>query len=123
MLTGDASVERRSRSAIDAGTPAVQQVTGASTGMSAVSVTEVLSPEAMRLVDGALVQRQFLDSSRAGSFCLLRRHRSVGDPFRTEHLLGVVVNWPSVGLTDDFFAPCRSVRRIPTHGRLTPCGN
>src|SRR5438093_6693062 len=28
-------------------------------------------------------------------------------PFRTEHLLGVVVNWPSVGLTDDFCAPCR----------------
>ena len=23
-------------------------------------------------------------------------------PFRTEHLLGVVVNWPTVGLTDDF---------------------
>jgi dihydrofolate reductase len=32
-------------------------------------------------------------------------------PFRTEHLLGVVVNWPSVGLTDDFSAPCWSVRR------------
>src|SRR5437763_12040201 len=44
-------------------------------------------------------------------------------PFRTEHLLGVVVNWPSVGLSDDFCAPCWSVRRIPTHGRLTPCGN
>src|SRR5205823_12581952 len=44
-------------------------------------------------------------------------------PFRTEHLLGVVVNWPSVGLTDDFCAPCWCVRRIPTHGRLTPCGN
>src|SRR4051794_40257873 len=44
-------------------------------------------------------------------------------PFRTEHLLGVVVNWPSVGLTDDSCAPCWSVRRIPTHGRLTPCGN
>ncbi len=44
-------------------------------------------------------------------------------PVRTEHLLGVVVNWPSVGLTDDFCAPCWSVRRIPTHGRLTPCGN
>ena len=27
------------------------------------------------------------------------------------------------GLTDDFCAPCWSVRRIPTHGRLTPCGN
>ena len=24
---------------------------------------------------------------------------------------------------DDFCAPCWSVRRIPTHGRLTPCGN
>src|SRR3954469_8250579 len=44
-------------------------------------------------------------------------------PFRTEPLLGVVANWPSVGLTDDFCAPCWSVRRIPTHGRLTPCGN
>jgi hypothetical protein len=44
-------------------------------------------------------------------------------PFRTEHLLGVVVNCPSVGLTDDFCAPCWSVRRIPTHGRLTQCGN
>src|SRR4051794_26694814 len=44
-------------------------------------------------------------------------------PFRTEHLLGVVVNWPSVGPTDSFCAPCWSVRRIPTHGRLTPCGN
>src|SRR4051794_9188628 len=44
-------------------------------------------------------------------------------PFRTEHLLGVVVNWPSEGLTDDICAPCWSVRRIPTHGRLTPCGN
>jgi hypothetical protein len=43
--------------------------------------------------------------------------------FRTEHLLGVVVNWPSVGLTDDFCARCWSVRRIPTHGRLTPCGD
>ena len=27
---------------------------------------------------------------------------SVALPFRTEHRLGVVVNWPSVGLTDDF---------------------
>src|SRR4051812_39542312 len=44
-------------------------------------------------------------------------------PFRTEHLPGVEVNWPSVGLTDDFCAPCWSVRRLPTHGRLTPCGN
>src|SRR4051794_31612906 len=44
-------------------------------------------------------------------------------PFRTEHLVGVVVNWPSVGLTDDSCGPCWSVRRIPTHGRLTPCGN
>src|SRR5829696_8378866 len=44
-------------------------------------------------------------------------------PVRTEHLLGVVVNWPSVGLTDQFCAPCWSVRRIPTHGSLTPCGN
>src|SRR6059058_2336998 len=44
-------------------------------------------------------------------------------PFRTEHLLGVVVNGPSVDLTDDFCAPCWSVRRIPTHRRLTPCGN
>src|SRR3977135_2441482 len=26
-------------------------------------------------------------------------------PFRTEHLLGVVGNWPSVGLTNDFCAP------------------
>jgi hypothetical protein len=26
-------------------------------------------------------------------------------------------------LTDDFSAPCWSVRRIPTHERLTPCGN
>jgi hypothetical protein len=30
---------------------------------------------------------------------------------------------PRCGLTDDFSAPCWSVRRIPTHGRLTPCGN
>ena len=30
---------------------------------------------------------------------------------------------PSVGLTDDFCAPCWSVRRIPTYGRLTPCEN
>src|SRR5215208_4880595 len=36
--------------------------------------------------------------------------------FRTEQPLGVVVNWPSVGLTDDFCAPGWSVRRIPTHG-------
>jgi hypothetical protein len=43
--------------------------------------------------------------------------------FRTEHVLGVVVNRPSLGLTDDFCALCWSVRRIPTHGRLTPCGN
>jgi hypothetical protein len=34
-----------------------------------------------------------------------------------------VVDWPSVGLTDDFRAPYWSVCRIPTHGRLTPCGN
>ena len=27
------------------------------------------------------------------------------------------------GLTDEFSAPCWSVRRIPIHGRLTPCGN
>ncbi|EHI47229.1 transposase [Rhodococcus opacus PD630] len=27
------------------------------------------------------------------------------------------------GLTDDFSAPCRSVHRVPTHGRLTSCGN
>ncbi len=27
------------------------------------------------------------------------------------------------GLTDDSSAPCWSVRRIPTHERLTPCGN
>jgi hypothetical protein len=43
--------------------------------------------------------------------------------FRAEHLLGVVVNWPSVGLTDDFCAPCWSMRRVPNQGRLTPCGN
>ena len=49
--------------------------------------------------------------------------RPIAVPFRTEHLLGVVVNWPSVGLTDDFCAPCWSVRQIPTYGRLTPCGN
>jgi hypothetical protein len=54
---------------------------------------------------------------------LPRPGRSLSVPFRTEHLLGVVVNWPSVGLTDDLCAPCWSVRRIPTHGRLTPCGN
>src|SRR5919112_1377961 len=30
---------------------------------------------------------------------------------------------PRCGLTDDFSAPCWSVRRRPTHGRLTPCGN
>ena len=30
---------------------------------------------------------------------------------------------PRCGLTDEFSAPCWSVRRIPTHGRLTPCGN
>jgi hypothetical protein len=34
-----------------------------------------------------------------------------GVPFRTQHPLGVVVNRPSVGLTDDFSAPCWSVRR------------
>src|SRR3954462_9487707 len=44
-------------------------------------------------------------------------------PFCTQHPLGAVVNWPSVGLTDEFSAPCWSVRRIPTLGRLTPCGN
>ena len=27
------------------------------------------------------------------------------------------------GLTDEFSAPRWSVRRIPTHGRLTPCGS
>src|SRR3954451_22164434 len=32
-------------------------------------------------------------------------------PFRTEHLLGVLLNWPSVGLTDDSCAPFWSVRR------------
>ena len=52
-----------------------------------------------------------------------RARRAGTGSFRTEHLLGVVVNWPSVGLTDDSCAPCWSVRRIPTHGRLTPCGN
>ena len=40
---------------------------------------------------------------------------------RTQAL--AVVNWPSVGLTDEFSAPCRSVRRLPTHGRMTPCEN
>jgi hypothetical protein len=30
---------------------------------------------------------------------------------------------PRCGLTDELSAPCWSVRRIPTHGRLTPCGN
>ena len=30
---------------------------------------------------------------------------------------------PRCGLTDEFSAPCWSVRRIPTHGRLTPCGS
>jgi pimeloyl-ACP methyl ester carboxylesterase len=29
----------------------------------------------------------------------------------------------SVGPADDFSAPCWSVHRIPTHGRMTPCGN
>ncbi|HEX2466804.1 MAG TPA: hypothetical protein VHJ54_01235, partial [Solirubrobacterales bacterium] len=32
-------------------------------------------------------------------------------PFRTQHPLGVVVNRPRCGLTDDFSAPCWSVRR------------
>ena len=49
-------------------------------------------------------------------------HRGTGS-FPYGGSLGVVVNWLSVGLTDDFCAPCWSVRRIPTHGRLTPCGN
>jgi hypothetical protein len=35
---------------------------------------------------------------------------SLSVPFRAEHLLGVVVNWPSVRLTGDFCAPCWSVR-------------
>ena len=30
---------------------------------------------------------------------------------------------PRCALTDDSSPPCWSVRRIPTHGRLTPCGN
>ena len=46
-----------------------------------------------------------------------------GVPFRTQHPLGAVVNRPSVGLTDEFSVPCWPVRRRPTHGRLTPCGN
>jgi hypothetical protein len=49
--------------------------------------------------------------------------RPVDARFRMQHPLGVVVNQPSVWPDDDFAAPCGSVRRIPTDGRLTPCGN
>src|SRR5215212_2551845 len=41
--------------------------------------------------------------SRDGLHATVCRHR-------TEQLLGVVVNWPSVSLTDDIYAPCWSVR-------------
>ncbi len=46
-------------------------------------------------------------------------------PFRKQHPLGAVVPGPRCGLTDRFHAPCCcwSVRRKPTRGRLTPCGN
>ena len=44
-------------------------------------------------------------------------------PFRTQHPLARWSSGPRCGLTDEFSAPCWSVRLIPTHGRLTPCGN
>jgi hypothetical protein len=75
-----------------------------------------------------MLTRKVPTPSRSVTFadgCIGRLARPIREELlvRTEHLLGVVVNWPSVGLTDDFCAPCWSVRRIPTHGRLTPCEN
>lgn len=49
--------------------------------------------------------------------------RPTARPGRSCWPTGPAWRQPSVGLTDDFCAPCWSVRRIPTHGRLTPCGN
>jgi hypothetical protein len=56
-------------------------------------------------------------------------HRSAIDFIRLRTLavrstpLGWWSTGPRCGLTDDSSPPCWSVRRIPTHGRLTPCGN
>jgi len=85
--------------------------------------------------------RQFDVDQKDGSFFLTEFFKSghfvTIAGARTDGLNGVRWPFPSVrsirlarwstgprcGLTDEFSAPCWSVRRIPTHGRLTPCGN
>src|SRR3954447_6858655 len=75
--------------------------------------------------------RRVLRAGHAGLLCAER----VADAFDVRIVAGgaslsvrsICLAWwstrPRCGLTDDFSAPCWSVRRIPTHGRLTPCGN
>src|SRR5207237_1182696 len=55
--------------------------------------------------------------------CSLRRVPRDVCRHRTEHVLGVVVSWPSVRPERSFMRAVLVCRRRPTHGRLTGCGN
>src|SRR5258705_8709172 len=59
----------------------------------------VVVPSPAHITEPVLRHTALSQCSRDGLHATVCRHRF---PFRTEHLLGVVVNWPSVGLTDDF---------------------
>jgi hypothetical protein len=42
---------------------------------------------------------------------------------RLQIVLAVMSGEIMIAEADEFSAPCWSVRRMPSHGRLTPCGN
>jgi hypothetical protein len=69
---------------------------------------------------GVLGDGPALEAGQGVGDHLRRRERPY--PTRTARHKATSLGQPS-GLTDEFSAPCWSVRRIPTHGRLTPCGN
>ena len=89
----------------------------------------------LHAVSGTLTDAQTFDADASEQVLAV----PVGDPPTDPEigLRGVRSSFPSVrsirlarwstgprcGLTDESSAPCWSVRRIPTHGRLTPCGN
>ena len=67
----------------------------------------VVVPSPAHITEPVLRHTDLGQCSRDRLHATVCRHRFLS---RTEHLLGVVVAWPSVGLTDDFGAPCWSVR-------------
>jgi len=77
----------------------------------------------LRYVDAQDGRVELCESSRE----LLSRFGMDPGAWRQPSVRSIRLAWwstgPRWGLTDELSAPCWSVRRIPTHGMLTPCGN